>query len=125
MLCSLGQGGLAVVNVAGDGELMENRMADLINNVIIPRLPYRLSGISVNVFARRKVSLYILTDGNWAGSSSTHGAGVQTPVRSLVEELKRRRLNRTQISLHCVRSGENESGRRILEWLDNSGPHDL
>ncbi|KAK0652661.1 hypothetical protein B0T16DRAFT_427050 [Cercophora newfieldiana] len=110
----------------GDGHMMESRMGDLIDNVIIPRLPYRRFGFNLNLLARKKVSVYIFTDGDW-GDERHHGdaCGVERPVKRLIDELKRRRLDRTQVSLHFVRFGDKENGRKHLEHLDNCGRGDM
>jgi len=39
----------------------------------------------------------------------------------LIEEMKRRRLDRTEVSLHFVRFGQKENGRKYLEYLDDCG----
>jgi len=106
----------------GDGSMMESRMGDLVNSVIIPHLPYRIFGVNVNIFARKKVSIYIFTDGDW-GDEEQHGdaCGVERPIKRLIEEMKRRRLDRTEVSLHFVRFGQKENGRKYLEYLDDCG----
>lgn len=110
----------------GDGHLMESRMGELIDNVIIPRLPYRVFGLNVNIFARKKVSIYVFTDGDWGDARNSGDAcGVERPVQRLIKELKRRRLDRTQVSLHFVRFGFKENGKLHLERLDECGRDDL
>ncbi|GAB1319451.1 hypothetical protein MFIFM68171_09661 [Madurella fahalii] len=113
----------------GEPHLMEGRVAELIDRVIIPRLPLRVCGFNVNPLARHKVSVYIFTDGNWADartptgrSASTDDAcGVETQVRRLIEKMKKRKLDRSEVSLHFVRFGDNENGRRYLQRLDDFG----
>jgi hypothetical protein len=111
----------------GEGHLMEDRLGDLIDRVIIPRLPLKLFGVNVNIFARKKVSIYVLTDGAWGEVNNRGNAcGVERPVKRLIEELKRRRLDRTQVSLHFVRFGDNENGKQHLDRLDDCGiPDDM
>ena len=108
----------------GDGHLMEGRLGELIDNVLIPRLPYKILGVNVNPLARKKVSVYVFTDGNWGPVDSPAACGVERPVRRLIEELKKRRLDRTQVSLHFVRFGKEDNGRRHLERLDDCGLED-
>jgi hypothetical protein len=109
----------------GDGHLMEDRLGELIDNVLIPRLPYKVLGVNVNPWARKKVSVYVFTDGNWGNiSHSADACGVERPVRRLIEELKKRRLDRTQVSLHFVRFGNKENGKRHLQRLDDCGRAD-
>jgi len=110
----------------GDGCMMESRMGELIDHVIIPRLPYIKYGINMNLFARKKVSVYIFTNGDW-GDERHHGdaCGVERPVKRLIEELRRRRLDRTQVSLHFVRFGQKPNGKKHLEHLDDCGRNDM
>lgn len=109
----------------GDGHLMEGRLGELVDSVIIPRLPYKILGVNVNPWARKKVSVYVFTDGNWGHvNNSADACGVERPVRRLIEELKKRRLDRTQVSLHFVRFGHEENGRLHLERLDDCGLDD-
>ncbi|KAK3290430.1 uncharacterized protein B0H64DRAFT_427698 [Chaetomium fimeti] len=109
----------------GDGHLMEDRLGELIDNVIIPRLPYKILGVNVNLWARKKVSVYVFTDGDWGDvGHSADACGVERPVRRLIEELKKRRLDRTQVSLHFVRFGNKENGKRHLQRLDDCGVAD-
>jgi hypothetical protein len=110
----------------GDGHLMESRIGELIDNVIIPRLPYRVFGLNVNIFARKKVSVYVFTDGDWGDARNSGDAcGVERPVKRLIEELKHRKLDRTQVSLHFVRFGFKENGKQHLERLDECGRDDM
>ncbi|KAK4185315.1 kinase-like domain-containing protein [Podospora australis] len=110
----------------GKGQMMEGRLAELIDNVIVPRLPYRRFGINLNIRARKKVSVYIFTDGDW-GDERHHGDAcrVERYVKRLIEELKHRRLDRTQVSLHFVRFGDKANGKKHLEHLDECGRDDM
>jgi len=109
----------------GDGHLMESRLGELIDGKIIPRLPYKILGVNINFRARKKVSLYVFTDGDWGHETNSGDAcGVERPVKRLIEELKKRRLDRTQVSLHFVRFGDKENGRKHLERLDEFGQKD-
>lgn len=109
----------------GEGHLMEDRLGELVNKEIIPKLPYKMLGVNVNLWARKKVSVYVFTDGDWGDARESRDAcGVERPVRGLIEELKKRRLDRTQVSLHFVRFGDKENGRLHLERLDECGQAD-
>lgn len=109
----------------GEGDMMEDRIGKLIDNTIIPRLPYRKFGVNFNILARKPVSVYVFTDGNWGDASSGSACGVERPVKRLIEELQRRRLGRTQVSLHFVRFGDKENGKKNLELLDECGRPDM
>ncbi len=109
----------------GEGHLMESRLSELIDEKIIPRLPYKVLGVNLNFRARKKVSLYVFTDGDWGDEANSGDAcGVERPVKRLIEELKKRNLDRTQVSLHFVRFGNKENGRKHLERLDEFGRKD-
>lgn len=109
----------------GDGHLMENRLGELIDGAIIPRLPYKILGRNVNPWARKQVSLYVFTDGDWGDAANCGDAcGVERPIQRLIEELKKRRLDRTQVSLHFVMFGDKANGRKHLERLDEFGRED-
>jgi len=109
----------------GDGHLMENRLGELIDGTIVPRLPYKILGRNVNWLARKQVSLYVFTDGDWGDAANSGDAcGVERPVQRLIEELRKRRLDRTQVSLHFVMFGDKANGRKHLERLDEFGRKD-
>ncbi|KAK3904039.1 hypothetical protein C8A05DRAFT_42815 [Staphylotrichum tortipilum] len=101
----------------GDGRMMEKNLAELVDGAIIPGLPYKVLGVNVNVRARKKVSLYVFTDGEWGDGAE---CGVEGPVRRIIEVLKRRGLDRTEVRLHFVRFGEGR-GSKCLERLDELG----
>lgn len=105
----------------GDGRLMEKNLAELVDTNIIPGLPHRKLGFNVNLWARKKLSLYVFTDGEWGDGAQ---CGVEGPVRRIIGELKKRGLDRTQVSLHIVRFGDREGAGRHLERLDEFGKED-
>jgi hypothetical protein len=109
----------------GEGHLMEDRLGELVDAVIIPRLPYRKFGINLNRWARKKVSVYVFTDGDWGRVvDSGDACGVERPVKRLIGELRKRGLSRKQVSLHFVRFGERENGGLHLQRLDDFGRED-
>ena len=109
----------------GDGHLMEYRLGELIDGKIIPRLPYRLLGRNINFRARKQVSLYVFTDGDWGDETNCGDAcGVEGPIKRLIEKLRELHLHRTHVSLHFVMFGGKENGRKHLERLDDFGQKD-
>ncbi|KAI0141645.1 hypothetical protein GGR57DRAFT_509117 [Xylariaceae sp. FL1272] len=101
-------------------ELMEDKLQRLLESDIIKRLPVRKFGYNLNFISRKHTSLYIFTDGNW-GNDPERACGVERPVAALMKELQQRRLGRNQVSLHIVRFGDRENGKRHLDYLDDFG----
>ncbi|KAK0625103.1 hypothetical protein B0T17DRAFT_491912 [Bombardia bombarda] len=101
-------------------EMMQDRFSELVDHVLIPKLPYRLWGMNINPRARKRVSVYIFTDGNW-GPNGRKECGVERSVQRLVEVMKERKLDRNQVSLHFVRFGDRENGKAHLKRLDSGG----
>ncbi|RYP54453.1 hypothetical protein DL768_000759 [Monosporascus sp. mg162] len=99
-----------------DPTLMESSFGHLVDEVLIPRLPRKFSGLNFNPFARRQMSVYIFTDGNWGGKP-----GVERPLRRLMKKMQKRDLDRNQVSLHFIRFGSLMSGRNNLRFLDDFG----
>ncbi|KAI8623409.1 hypothetical protein F5Y19DRAFT_468532 [Xylariaceae sp. FL1651] len=100
--------------------MMEHSLEELFEKHIIKRLPIRKWGFNLNPISRKHMSLYIFTDGNW-GDAKKGACGVETPVKSLIDEVRHRKLARNQVSLHIVRFGDNENGKRHLDYLDTFG----
>ncbi|KAK4140565.1 uncharacterized protein C8A04DRAFT_14814 [Dichotomopilus funicola] len=109
-------------NFAGEPHYMNARLGEFLGRVIIPHLPFKLLGRNINPLARKKVSVYIFTDGEWGPDlrqGQADGGGLQQPVQNLVKVLKRRELDRTQVSLHFVRFGDSARGEAHLKHLDD------
>ena len=103
---------------AREPDVMANCVSRLIHDVIFPWLPYR-PGNTFNIIplARKQTSVYIFTDGKWG--KTFHGGGVDRPIKELIEELQRRRLDRHQVTLHFIRFGDDPDGGRNLDYLDS------
>ncbi|KAI1267594.1 hypothetical protein F5Y18DRAFT_415728 [Xylariaceae sp. FL1019] len=101
-------------------ELMEESLQTLFESDIIKKLPVRKFGWNLNFRARKHMSLYIFTDGNW-GDDPKYACGVERPVMRLIEEVQGRKLGRNQVSLHIVRFGKSKNGKRHLDYLDDFG----
>ncbi|KAF3015315.1 hypothetical protein E8E14_009162 [Neopestalotiopsis sp. 37M] len=106
-----------------DPTMMAKSLSALIENQIIPRLPVKKMGFNINPLARKHVSVYIFTDGNW-GNDSVKACHVEDAVKYLMDEVARRRLTREQVTLHFVRFGDSAAGGRHLEYLDRFGEKD-
>ncbi|KAH8649812.1 hypothetical protein BX600DRAFT_418752 [Xylariales sp. PMI_506] len=100
--------------------MMEKSLSQLVHNDIIRKLPIIKKGFNLNIISRKPVSVYIFTDGNW-GEDPERACRVERPVQDLMQEVKRRNLNRNQVTLHFVRFGDNEHGVKHLEYLDRFG----
>ncbi|RYP21566.1 hypothetical protein DL765_002202 [Monosporascus sp. GIB2] len=96
--------------------LMESSFGHLVDDVLIPRLPCKLLGLNFNPRARRQMSVYIFTDGNWGDEP-----GVERPLRRLMKKMRERDLDRSQVSLHFIRFGSLTSGQNNLRFLDELG----
>lgn len=112
---------LAKRNFIGNPHIMEEKF-DLLVQQIIKYLPYRRWGFNLNLFSRKRLSIYIFTDGNWGDDDKA--CGVEKPLERLMREIKRRNLPRNQVSLHFVRFGNFENGKRHLNYLDDLGNKD-
>ncbi|RYO74951.1 hypothetical protein DL764_010633 [Monosporascus ibericus] len=99
-----------------DPTLMESSFGHLVDNVLIPRLPCKSFGLNFNPFARRQMSVYIFTDGNWGDKP-----GVELPLQRLMKKMRKRDLDRSHVSLHFIRFGSLTSGRKNLHFLDEFG----
>jgi serine/threonine protein kinase len=100
--------------------MMEDKLGVLFDNKIIPRLPRKLSGLDVAWSRAKPISIFILTDGRW-GTNLEQAAGVQTPVKKLMDKIKSLELNRTQVMLQFLRFGDDPDGIRYLNFLDQFG----
>jgi hypothetical protein len=65
----------------------------------------------------RPISVIIFTDGKW-GRRRPRAAGVEAPVQKLIIRLLLRGLPRTQLMLQFIRFGNDEDGKRHLQYLD-------
>ena len=78
-------------------------------------------------FGGRKLSIYILTDGEWSDNENNLFCGVDKPIRRIVSELKRQHLAPNTVALQFVRFGDSHVAKRRLRALDNMAkpdPHD-
>ncbi|ETS83979.1 hypothetical protein PFICI_05855 [Pestalotiopsis fici W106-1] len=100
--------------------MMAKSLSELVEHQIIRKLPVKKMGFNINPIARKHVSVYIFTDGNW-GDDPEGACHVEDAVKYLMDEVGRRRLTRQQVTLHFVRFGDSEAGGRHLEYLDRFG----
>ncbi|KAL8714966.1 MAG: hypothetical protein Q9225_006474 [Loekoesia sp. 1 TL-2023] len=63
---------------------------------------------------RRKLSLYVITDGVWQPQCET---SVETTIRSLVDLLSERHLTNAQVGIQFIQVGGDADGRKRLEKL--------
>ena len=107
----------------GEGSLMAGRMAELVEHVLIKRLPLRKAGFNFNPLSRKKTSVYVFTDGNWGEvrPDRSGACGVEVEVQRLITVMQERKLDSSQVTLHFVRFGDKENGRAHLQQLDDFG----
>lgn len=104
----------------GDQTLMEKNFGTLVDNFLIPRLPWKVFGFDCNPWSRkRQMSVYIFTDGNWGSDP-----GVERPLQRLMNAIQKRDLDRNHISLHFIRFGSLPIGKKYLDFLDGYGRKD-
>jgi hypothetical protein len=68
---------------------------------------------------QRETSIYILTDAVWDDPMDNYACGVDNPIRSLVQEMRKKNVMRTRISLQFILFGNNELSKRRLKYLDD------
>lgn len=98
---------------------IESSITDLVNKIIIPKLPLSLHGIHFDFWAK-PVTIFIFTDAKW-GENVPVGNGVEKPIRNLMEKIKKRKLSRTQVMIQFLRFGDDENGKEHLDFLDDFG----
>lgn len=103
-----------------DPTMMENSLSELFDHQIFRKLPIKKMGFDINPISRKRVSVYIFTDGNW-GVDPDGACRVERPVADLIREVKHRKLSRQHVTLHFVRFGDSVEGGRHLEFLDHFG----
>ena len=90
---------------------MEGNFDKFIKDILIPRL---------DRCPTRDISILVFTDGRW-GDSLDAAAGVETPVKHLMQQLILKDIGRTRIMLSFVRFGDDTTGKTHLDYLDNCG----
>lgn len=98
---------------------METSLGTVINKRIIPRLPNRIFGKIVD-FNCKPMTVFVFTDGKW-GTGVKLGNGLDSPILTLMEKIKKRGLNRTQVMIQFLRFGDDEEGWAHLRHLDDFG----
>ncbi len=71
---------------------------------------------------RHQISIYILTSGRWDDSPGGT-SGANHSIFKLIEELQRRKIDRTRVSFHFISFGDDPVGLDRLRILDDDmGP---
>jgi hypothetical protein len=91
-------------------DMMEDRFDGIVRDHIIPRLAR----------SKKPLSVLIFTDGCW-GDDATAAAGVQNPVKHLMQWLVGEGIGRTRVMLSFIRFGHDDLGIRHLNYLDDCG----
>jgi serine/threonine protein kinase len=103
---------------------IESSLRTVILEKIIKHLPSTLPVVG-NILRRGKpITIFVFTDGKW-GDGIALGSGLDTPIRNLMNEVKKRWLNRTHVMFQFLRFGDNEEGIRHLEYLDQFGREEM
>jgi len=90
---------------------MEGNFDKFIRDILIPRL---------DRCPARDISILVFTDGRW-GCSLDAAAGVESPVKHLMQHLILRGIGRTRVMLSFVQFGDDPIGKTHLDYLDNCG----
>lgn len=111
---------------------IDHSLTQLINKVIkhlssrageSPKRVLSLSGLVGRSHKGGPVSIYILTD----GVCDSSGGGLcraDLPIKQLIEEIKRRNLSKTHVSIQFIRFGNDEIGIQRLTHLDDGLEND-
>lgn len=100
--------------------MMENHLGEFIEKNIVRRLPRSPLPNRQVLASKKPISIFIFTDGCW-GPDLPDAAGVENPIRNLMEEINKRSLNRTQVMIQFIRFGDDPDGKRYLKILDDFG----
>lgn len=107
-----------------DQMAFEDRFSTFINHHIIPRLPLpiKLGKFEFGAFQRKRISIFVLTDGRW-GHDLDRAGGIERPVEDLIKKMTEKgvQVGRTQISIQFMRFGDDQDGIRHLNYLDHLG----
>ncbi|KAH8178181.1 protein kinase domain-containing protein [Sarocladium implicatum] len=100
-------------------EMFEDRLSTFIDDHIIPRLP---APWKFGLFKPKRLSVIVLTDGQW-GNDPQKACGVERPIEKLIKKMNESSVqaSRTQVSFQFMRFGDNEDGKRHLNFLDLVG----
>lgn len=93
---------------------MENSLGDILNPVKDRLAPsrFRLSSRTP------KTSIYILTDALWELTDRVK-CGVENPIISLIDKMKKHNIMRTDVSIQFIRFGDDALSKKRLKYLDN------
>lgn len=94
-------------------DLMEHHFEKFVDKILIPRLKRRLG-------PKRDLSVLVFTDGCW-GNDAEKAAGVENPVRRLIETILEQRIGRTRVMISFVQFGDDPFGKQHLKYLDDFG----
>lgn len=102
-----------------DAGLMEDKLGTFLEKIVEPKLPHPLAR-HLPYSSSRPLTVFIFTDGCW-GQGLAYAAGVQNPIRELMDTMKDRKINRTNVTIQFIRFGDDVDGKRYLKYLDNMG----
>lgn len=96
----------------------------LLEEVVKPRLPRMVCGFDINFKARfrarKPISIYVFTDGNWSHDVSPGGVPKKT-LEDFIKVMQQQNITKKHVTFHFVRFGDNEHGKRCLDHLDRFG----
>lgn len=99
---------------------IESSLSTLINEKIMKRLPVSIPLLGQVPAWYKPITIFVVTDGKW-GDGVKVGNGLTAPISKLMQEMKKRGLNRTHVMFQFLRFGDDETGKQHLDHLDNFG----
>ncbi|KAF5012024.1 hypothetical protein FDECE_1883 [Fusarium decemcellulare] len=96
----------------------EDRIGTFIDEVVIPRLKSWRQ--KLRLAKTNPLTIFVMTDGHW-GKGREAAAGVEGPIKRLIDEIISRKLSRTHVAFQFLRFGNDPDGKRYLAYLDQYG----
>lgn len=70
---------------------------------------------------RAPLTIFVFTDGCWGTDGDPAAAGIERPIKKLMDKMKKCGVGRTVVTIQFVRFGHHLVGKRFLEFLDEMG----
>ncbi|KAJ4227921.1 hypothetical protein NW759_004011 [Fusarium solani] len=96
----------------------EDRIGTFIDQTVIPRLSSLRQKFGLK--KPKNLTIFVLTDGRW-GEGKEGAAGVENPIKRLINVILKKELSRTQVAIQFLRFGDDSDGKRYLAYLDRYG----
>jgi hypothetical protein len=112
-------------------EHWSNKLSEMMEHnfgMFVEELSRRLGCLSNG--NKNGISIIVFTDGQWGGSLDREvdvekAAGVERPIRDLLQQMANKGIRHAGVMISFVRFGQDELGRRHLEYLDEFGKKEV